>query len=153
MEEGQVELVIPARILIPDITDLVIGFLGDICVSRRYAGTPTLYTFVVMDLDAIQYGLEYTAVEVDEWRSFTEHLAEDEVSRTGWACDLCSNDHGAVCRATVGYVDLRLHRKLLCLPNTQFNGEFIADCVRFEEKNICFNCHAFTYNDFVYDEY
>ena len=112
---GPVVLVIPARILMPDITDLVISFLGDICVSRRYAGTPTLYTFLVMDLDAMDLdGLEYAAVEVDEWRYYlAARLAEEGTTRTGWACDLCEDDRGAVYRASVGYLDLLLYLSLI----------------------------------------
>ena len=142
---GAVEFVIPALILVPDITALVIGFVGDICVSRRYAGEKThSSTFLVMWRDLILDGLPYLAVEVDTWRYYiADRLAVDGTPRTGWACDLCQDDRGAVHRASVGYLDLLLYRKTASLPNTVIVCKLIADYVRFEDKNICTNCYTF----------
>ena len=158
MEEGQVELAIPARTLNLDITVLIICFNGDVRVSRRYAGEPKLSTFLVLcrlsdatfpkffPVGAVIFGWDCLAVEVTAWKyDVTIQLEPYARYRTGWACDLCENDRGAVHSASVGFLDLRLYKKRKCLPNTEMGHTFLARGVRFEDKSICGNCEKFAY--------
>ena len=154
-----VEFVSRAVIQIFDVTDLIIGFLGDICVSRRYAGDPKRCTFLVLKrlsraffaklnfpVAAIFNGWECLAVEVNKWRYSVEVLLEPSgTDRTGWACDLCRDDRGAVHRASVGFLDLRFYRKADFLPTTRMYHTLLARYMRFEDKNICGMCEEFVY--------
>ena len=156
---GAVELVIPARILDSDIPALVIEFVGDICVSRRYAGEPKLCTFLMLEdrkraafpkltfpVAAIVNGWECLAVEVNNWMyRVAVHLEPLATHPTGWACDLCQDDRGAVHRASVGFLDLRFYRKADFLPTTRMYHTLLARYMRFEDKNICGICEEFAY--------
>ena len=142
---GAVELVIPARILESDIPALVIEFVGDICVSRRYAGKPTHeLTFLVMRSRVITIGWQCLAVEVNKWRyTVADRLAHEAARRNGLVCDLCQSDRKAKYRGTVGFLDLLLYKKRDCLPNTVMVHALIARYMRFEDNNICGNCEEF----------
>ena len=144
-----VELVIRADIIMPEVTDLVIAFFGDICAARRYAGDPThSMTCLVMDNDEINIGMQCLAVEVDAWRY---RVPLDQWARardhTGWACDLCEDNRGAHFRASVCYLDLLLYKKRICLPNTVMVHALIRRTSRLENKDICEKCRDFVYTD------
>ena len=48
------------------VVDTVLGFVGDICLSTRYAGPRTLYQFLVLKTGMM---LSYAAVCEEYWRS------------------------------------------------------------------------------------
>ena len=82
MTERPVELAIPGTIVIPVLTDMVMGFLGDTNVSRRYGGTRTLYIFYVFDL-RLPLLARHVAVEAWEWWIRTPAT---DVAVEAWLC-------------------------------------------------------------------
>ena len=148
MKEGQVELVIPVHTLNLDITVLIICFIGDVRVSRRYAGEPTHeLTFLVMRSRVMTIGWQCLALEVKKWRyTVAERLAHEASRRNGLVCDLCQSDRKAKYRGTVGFLDLLLYKKRDLLPNTVMVSARIARDMRFEDKNICWSCSDFVYS-------
>ena len=85
--------------------------------------------------------MEFTSgtnwVEVTAWRyAVTYQLQPHATDRTGWACDLCEDDRGAVHRASVGFLDLRFYRKADFLPTTRMYHTLLARYMRFEDKKM-----------------
>ena len=152
---GAVEFVIPDPILDSDIPALVIEFVGDICVSTRYAGEDGFpmhsMTYLVLEDRPVTPwwpDLENrAAVSPFLWRcGISGRLRERMTTRTGRACDLCQDARGAIIRAAVGFLDMSLYRKRDWLPNTASIQEAISVNIRYEDKNICELCEIFICN-------
>ena len=145
---GAVELVIPARILDSDIFALVIEFVGDICVARRYTGAPThSMTFLLTYCDqGPNIGNSVQAVEVNAWRYLGfPPFGQEGGDRTGLACELCEDDRGAHFRASVCSFDLLLYKQRTLLPVSYIVRDRLRRPCRLENKDICDNCLEYIY--------
>ena len=60
------------------------AFVGDTSISRRYAGDPTLYEFLVFNPEVLM--TEGSAVCEGHWRALADTAEEDA---TGLPCQTC----------------------------------------------------------------
>ena len=87
MGERPVELMETARINgSPDIIAIVMAFVGDICISRRCAGVPKIYPFLVIDPDSRN---GFAAVREEQWRAWADTAEQDHTDFTCGTCGLC----------------------------------------------------------------
>ena len=166
MTERPVELAIPGTILIPVLTDMVMGFLGDTNVSRRYGGTRTLYRFYVFEVPRVPLFARHVAVEAWEWWEAWEWLIRTPATDVdaeawfrfedrretgglinplvphagGWRCYMCNVGHKALQWKMVFYAEIYLHRYFRFLPILHCVKKRLFENMRFMNRWICSDC-------------
>ena len=135
----------------PEIIAIVMAFVGDISISRRCAGVPKIYPFLVIDPD-IRDG--YAAVREEQlraWANKAELLAwankaeQDHADVNNGTCETCGLCKLNLHEAYVNIIYLRLHRERAYLPNTDSVDEFIGRKATqsWERRHICEVCYLF----------
>ena len=148
MRERSAELVIPEGMLILEIADKVIAFLGDTSVSKKYVGTLAFHGFYLFDID---WPLHATHVAVEAWEWWTNNndihradigrIALHGVPLTGpRSCDLCNSDPTYLQWRRVACVDMNLQRYVSLLPNTQMVAKWVDRNWGFMSRWICHDC-------------
>ena len=136
MGERPVELMETARINgSPDIIAIVMAFVGDICISRRCAGVPKIYPFLVIDPD---YRDEYALVREEQWRAWADKAEEDHADFNNGPCETCGLLKLNLYVAYVGFIHLALHRERAYLRNTDSVSEWRG--TSYERRHICDPC-------------
>ena len=152
MRARPAELVIPEGMLIHEIADKVIAFLGDTSVSKKYVGTRAFHRFYLLDSDwAGWLGLADMNLGWEAWDWWTNN---DDIHRSdiggialpgvphccGWSCDLCNSDPTYLQWRRVGYVDMHLQRYVTFLPCTRMVDKWVDGNWGFMSRWICHDC-------------
>ena len=143
MGERPVELMETAMINgSPEIIAIVMAFVGDICISRRFAGVPKHYKFLVIESD---YRDEYAAVREEQWLAWANKAEQDHADVNNGTCGTCGVCKLNLHEAYVNIIYLRLHRERAYLPNTDSVGELIGEYATstYQQRHICERCYLF----------